>query len=105
MAKFYGPIGYGKSEKTAPGVFKEVITERNYYGDIIRNTRNLQTANQVNDNINVANEISIIADPFANENFHLIRYVKYMGEKWKVTKVEVLYPRLLLTMGGIYNGK
>lgn len=76
-----------------------------YYGDLTHNTRRLQSAEQLNDNINVANEISIVADPFANENFHSMRYVEFMGAKWKVTSVEVQYPRLILTMGGVYNGE
>ena len=104
MAKFYGVIGYGINGEAAPGVYKEQITEREYYGDLIRNTRRLQSADQLNDNINVANEISIVADPFANENFHMMRYVKFMGAKWKITNVEVQYPRLILTIGGVYNG-
>ena len=71
----------------------------------MRNTRNLQTADQLNDNVNIANQISIVADPFANQHFHNMRYVAYMGAKWKVTTVEVQRPRLILTIGGLYNGK
>ncbi len=105
MAKFYGVIGYAVTEETAPGVWEEQITERMYYGELIRNTRKLQSADQLNDNINVANEISILADPFAYENFHLMKYVEFSGAKWKVTSVEVQYPRLILTVGGVYNGR
>lgn len=105
MAKFYGAIGYAVTEETKPGVWMEKITERMYYGDLTRNTRKLQSTDQLNDNINVANEISIIADPFANENFHSMKYVEFMGAKWKITNIEVQYPRLILTVGGVYNGK
>ncbi len=105
MAKFYGVIGYAVTEETKPGVWAEKIIERMYYGDLTRNTRRLQSAEQLNDNINVANEISIVADPFANENFHSMRYVEFMGAKWKVTSVEVQYPRLILAIGGVYNGE
>lgn len=103
MAKFYGTIGYAVTEETSPGVWEEKTTERMYYGELVRNTRKLQTADQLNDNINVANEISILADPFANENFHSMRYVEFMGAKWKITNVEVQYPRLILSVGGVYN--
>ena len=103
MAKFHGEVGYVTFAETAPGVHEEVITERTYFGDFIKNTRGLQTANQVNDNVTVSNEISIVADPYANENFFAIRYVKFMGVKWKVTNVTVAYPRLVMTVGGIYN--
>lgn len=105
MAKFYGNIGYAEMVETKPGVHKEQITERAYYGDLIRNTRQLQSSGQLNDNINVANEISIVADPFANQNFHSMRYVEFMGAKWKIAKVEVQHPRLILTIGGVYNGE
>lgn len=104
MAKFYGVIGYAETVETKPGVWKEQITEKTYYGDLVRNIRKLQTTDQLNDDINVANEISIVADPFANENFHSMRYVEFMGAKWKISNVEVQYPRLILTTGGVYNG-
>lgn len=104
MPKFYGNIGYAISKETAPGVWVEDIVEHKYSGDIYRNTRKLQSGNQVNDSIDISNEISILSDPFANENFHSMRYVAYMGAKWKVSSVEVRYPRLILTVGGLYNG-
>ena len=103
MAKFYGAIGFAVTEESSPGVYKETIEEHNYYGDLIRNTRRLQTSDKLNDDINVANEISIISDPYANQNFHSIRYVEFMGSKWKVSSVEVSYPRLILTLGGLYT--
>lgn len=104
MAKFYGEIGYAELIETSPGVWEEQITTtRNYCGDLIRNSRRMQVSDSVNDDINISNEISIIADPFAYKNFHWIRYVDYMGTKWKITNVEVQYPRLLLTIGGVYH--
>lgn len=104
MAKFYGEIGYAELAETEPGVWTEQIVKRNYYGDILRNNRRLQSANQLNDNINISNQISIVADPYANNHFHMMRYVKFNGAKWKVSDIEVQYPRLLLTLGGVYNG-
>ena len=103
MAKWCGIIGYAEQVETTPGVWSEQISERKYYGDVIRNNRRLQSAGKLNDDINVGNEISIIADPFANNNFHSMRYVEFMGTKWKVTTVDVQYPRLILSLGGIYN--
>lgn len=104
MAKYYGVIGYAETSEVRPGVYEEQIVERNYYGEELQNTRNLQTTDQVNDNINIANRISIVADPYANQNFHAMRYIVYMGTKWKINRVEVQYPRLILTIGGLYNG-
>lgn len=104
MAKFYGTIGFADTVETAPGVWTEQIVERNYFGDIIRNTRRLQSSDQLNDDINISNEFSIVADPYANNNFHSMRYIEFMGAKWKITNVEDRYPRLILTVGGVYNG-
>lgn len=103
MAKFYGIIGYEVTVETEPGIYEETIIENEYYGDIIRNTRRLDQAAQVNDNVNISNQISIVADPFANNNFHAMRYIEFMGAKWKITDVEVQYPRLILSIGGLYN--
>ena len=103
MAKFYGPIGYATLVETKPGVWEEKITERMYSGEFYRNTRTLQATSQVNDNINVASEVSIIADPFARDNFHSMRYVGFMGANWKISNVSVQYPRLILTVGGVYT--
>jgi hypothetical protein len=105
MAKFYGKIGYSTTEETAPGVWRAKITEREYFGDVTRNMRRLESGQKVNDNINVGNTISIVADPFAYDNFHSMLYVEFMGAKWKVSSVEVQYPRLQLTLGGLYNGE
>ena len=104
MAKFFGKIGYAETVETTPAVWEEKITEREYFGDLIRNTRSLQSGEQLNDNINISNEISIVADPFAYENFHSMRYVEFMNAKWKISSVEVQYPRLILSIGGLYNG-
>lgn len=103
MAKFFGKIGYAETKQTSPGVWEEEITEREYFGDLTRNTRRLQSSGNLNDNIVVANDISIISDPFANQNFHAMRYVEFMGTKWKISNVEVQYPRLILTLGDQYN--
>ena len=105
MAKYYGNIGFTETVEVEPGLWEEQIIERPYYGDLTRNTSRYQQSDGVNDDINIGNDISIVADPYANENFHHMRYVEFMGTKWKITNVEVKYPRLLLTVGGVYNGE
>lgn len=103
MAKFYGAIGYAETEETAPGVWTETITERNYSGDVIRNTRRWQTGDNLNDNLTVNNKISIVADPFAYQNFQAMRYIEWMDALWKITEIDVQRPRIILTIGGVYN--
>lgn len=104
MAKYHGAIGYSVLSETSRGVSEESIVEHVYYGDIIKNNRKLVPQQTLNDDISVSNQISIVADPFANNNFYSIRYATWMGTRWKVTNVDVQYPRLILTLGGVYNG-
>lgn len=105
MAKFKGIIGFGETVETSPGVWSEQITTRTYKGELLQNTWRWEGSDQVNDDINIANEISILADPFASQNLHNMRYVEFRGTKWKITRVAVKYPRLILTIGGVYNGQ
>jgi hypothetical protein len=106
MAKFYGKIGFGTTAETpaGSGVWKDVIVEHNYYGDIVKNTRKLKEGENVNSDIAVSNSISIVADAYAQEHFFAIRYIEWAGTLWTVSDVEVQSPRLLLRLGGVYNG-
>lgn len=104
MAKFYGNIGYASEVVTAPGVVQTVYTVRKYKGDLIQNRRKLRDTSDVNTGITVSNEISIVADPYAREHFHEIRWAEYRNSKWTVSDVTVGYPRLILTLGGPYHG-
>ncbi len=105
MGKYYGSIGYGITEEqeAQPGVWVIRPVERKVYGDIIKNTRRLDKTENLNDDISTSIQISFLADPYARNNFHLIKYATYMGNKWKVLTVVEEYPRLLLTLGGIFN--
>lgn len=106
MAKWYGEIGYAEMVETSPGVWTERITKRNYFGDVVRNSSRWSTSSDsTNDDLNIDNQISIVADPFAYQNFHKMKYIAFMGAKWKITKVEPQHPRLILSVGGVYNGE
>lgn len=104
MGRFYGKVGYIKTESDGADVYKMVPCERTYYGDVTRNTRRWEKGEYLNDNLNLNNIISILADDYAYEHFFEIRYVEWMGACWKVTDIEVKRPRLILTIGGVYNG-
>jgi hypothetical protein len=104
MARFHGRVGYGEPVETAPGVHVDSIVEYSYYGDVIRNSRNLRDGENLNPDLNVQNSISIVADAYANEHFFAIRYVEWAGTLWTVSSVEVQSPRLLLRLGEVYNG-
>lgn len=104
MNKYFGKIGFSVGEETRPGVWTGIV-EREYYGDVTKLSVRTLTADKVNDNINVSNEISIVADPYAYMNFCNMRYIEFMGAKWKINSVQVQYPRLILTIGDLYNGE
>lgn len=103
MNKFYGPVGFEKTEETAPGVWMPKKTERNYSGDLIRSIGRYDTGNKVNSDFSLNDQISIVSDPYALENFQFIKYVIYLGTPWKVTSVDVNYPRLILSLGEVYK--
>ena len=105
MAKFYGEVGFAETVETSPGVWVDRIVERNYYGDVKQILRRLQATEYLNDDVVISNEISIVSDPYANVNFQQIRYVIFMGTKWKVNTARVEFPRLILSLGGVWNGK
>lgn len=104
MPKFYGVIGYGETVETSPGVWEDQIVERSYFGDVVRNTRRLKEGESLNNDLSVGNSISIVADAYANEHFHALRYIQWAGVLWTVSEVEVQSPRLLLRLGEVYNG-
>jgi hypothetical protein len=104
MAKFHGVIGYGKSTEVKMGVWEDVITEVPYFGDVVTNNRRLVTGQEVNSDLTVGNSISIIADPYAVNNFFAMRYVAWAGTLWTIENVDVQSPRLILRLGGVYNG-
>lgn len=104
MARFHGLIGYGETVETRPSIWELVINEKAYTGDVVKNISRNEKAENLNDDINVSNQISVVADPYAYENFHKIKYVDWMGTLWKVTSIEVDRPRLKLSIGGVYNG-
>jgi hypothetical protein len=103
MSKFSGNIGFAETAETVPGVYREQLTVRKYRGDLLSYNRKLQSSGQVNDDVNISNEISIVADPYANTNIFAMRYIEFIGAKWKITNVRVERPRLILTIGGVYN--
>lgn len=107
MARFFGEVGYAVETSEIPpgsGKWVDVVTEQSYHGDVIRKTRNLEYGENLNPEITVGNSISIVADEYAIEHFHKIKYVRWAGVLWTVSSVEVQSPRLILRLGSVYNG-
>ena len=105
MAKFYGAIGYVVDTEGSVDVVVEKPIERMYKGDLLKNYRSLEKSEELNDDVRISNQISIVADPYALSHIFAMRYVKWMGTAWKVSTVDVQTPRLILTLGGVYNGE
>jgi len=107
MARFSGTVGFLKTEETDPenhpGVYTEVLRERRYYGDVLSNSRRWDQNENFNDNLVINNRISIVADTFAKENLGAMKFVRWLGDVWKITNAEIQHPRIILTIGGQYH--
>lgn len=107
MARFSGTVGFLRTEETDPenhpGVWNEVLEEKRYFGDVLSNSRRWDQNGNFNDNLAVNNRISIVADAFARSNLGAMRFVRWLGDTWKITNAEIQYPRIILTLGGQYH--
>ena len=103
MARYHGYVGYAIDVEAYPGVWEEQISEHEYFGDVVKNRMNIQQNGNVNAKITISNSISIIGDPFAYEHVYAMRYVTYLNKKWAITNIDIQRPRLILTIGGLYN--
>lgn len=101
--KFYGNIGFVKTIEQEAGMYHPYVSVKPYRGDVNRNIRRVKSGESINDDIVLNNEISIVADSFATENLGYMRYVEWLGQKWKIESAEIVYPRIILTLGGVYN--
>lgn len=104
MTKCSGVIGYTLSVETQPGVWTDTPTEKKYYGDIVRDNRRIVDNSQINDNVNISNNISIVSNKFMLENLAFMKFITFMNSKWKINSVDIKPPRLIITIGGLYNG-
>ena len=104
MAKYLCKVGYGLSEEIRPGVYENIIRERRYYGDVKKDVAKWREGERVHPHFTASNQISIVADPYAFEHYFAIRYVEWMGTLWSISEILVQRPRLILRLGGVYNG-
>lgn len=103
MAKFYGMIGFATQEETSPGIWEDAIIERPYKGDVLANGRRwIEVNDQMNDNFTITNKFSVISDAFLYRHIPVMRYITYMGAKFKITSVDVERPRVIISVGGVY---
>lgn len=105
MAKYFGTIGFVETEETTPGVWEPKVTKRKYYGNVVDQSRRRDTPSNINDDLTINVQISIVADPYALNHFYSMEFIEFSGSYWKVVNITPQYPRLILTLGGVYNGK
>lgn len=103
--KFYGTIGFAIEEETAPGVWKTKTEEQQVYGDVLSNTRRWDNGQEINSDLNVSNKISVVASRFIYEHLGAMHWLLWNGTKWKISSAEIVRPRVILTLGGVYNGE
>lgn len=104
MARFYGEIGFGTTVEAPPGVWKDVIVELKFYGDVLRNDLNSDFGEKVNPDFTFTNRISIVAGHNALKRRKDMRYIRFEGELWIINSIEIEERRLILGLGGVYNG-
>ena len=104
MAKWCGKIGFTNTVETEPGIWDTEVVEKQYFGDVLDYRWKRQSSGKVNDDINISNRISILADPYAMNHCSTMTYIEFMGANWKISDVSVQYPRLVINIGGVYNG-
>ena len=104
MAKFCGTIGFASTVETSPGIWEPIVTPKKYTGDLLRNQRRWERSEHPNEDLNISNEVSILADEFLQSNIGAVKWVEVYGAKWMVNSVTIDYPRITLTLGGVYNG-
>lgn len=105
MARFFGVVGFAENNvEIRPGVFEDIIVEKNYYGDLVKNARRFQDGSTIVDELSFDNSISILANKYANDHIDAMRYVVLNEVRWEITSIEAQPPRLILRLGGVYNG-
>ena len=105
MARFHDKVGFmiGQDNQET-GKYEYQAVERAYYGRILEHTRRWESADSVNDDLTVANQIAITANDYAFQHASSIAYVRWMHGLWKVTSIRVKTPEIILTLGGVWNG-
>ena len=102
--RYYGKVGYATPVEIRPGVYKDVMIDRHYFGEVKQSTSKLRESTGVSDSLSIQNIIEVVADEYALGHISQIRYCEFAGQLWKVNRVEVKPPRLILSIGELYLG-
>ena len=103
MARFYGKIGFVDTYESSPGIWSERTVSKTYSGDVLNNRRRFENGESINDNPVMVNYISVVGDDYMLDNYEMMRWVEFNSKRWKITAVELEYPRVKINFGGLWN--
>ncbi len=104
MAKYAGLVCYVTQEEKVPGVWTPLENPVLMKGDIIRQSSNYQDNGKINSDISLNHRVSLVGDAYAFDNYYNIKWIMLDGRKWEVTSVEIQRPRIIVSIGGLWNG-
>ena len=103
--RWYGRIGFTVDSDETFGIFEKTTTAKPYYGDVLYLRPRWEARDNSTNNDLVANvQLSVVADDFAIRNSSYMTWAEYMGAKWCITSIEVVFPRILINLGSVYTG-
>lgn len=104
MAKWAGKIGFAETVKGEDDISRTTIVEQSYKGDVLQNNRKWDDSERINGDFSISNRISVVAKDYMLTHLQYMRYITWQGAKWRITSVSVMYPRVILSIGDLYNG-
>lgn len=105
MARYSGLVGYVTQEETVPGVWSPVENPRTMKGEIIRQSSTNPDHGKINSDISLNHRVSLWGDAYAFDSYYAIKWIQIDGRKWEVTSVEIKRPRIIVTVGGLWNAQ
>lgn len=110
MSKFTGLVGFITQEESIPGVWSPIENSKKMRGDLISssatngNGSRIADSGKVNDDVSLNHRVSLLGDYYTFNNYLNIKWIQIGGRKLEVSSIELQRPRVILTVGGLWNG-
>lgn len=103
--KFSGKAGFRIDDvETEHGVYEPIVVVKAIKGSVVINHYQHQNSDKSTiDNVRITNQLSIVANQFLNEHISNLMYIEFQGVKWKVESFDIRPPRVVVSLGGVYN--
>lgn len=92
-----------KNKEVRPGVWKMQPEEVTHRAKLLTYNKDYDSGEEVNDDLKLRNRYEIVMKD-KKLDYQDMRYVIVKGTKWKVSALEFLEVRIIITLGGVYNG-